>query len=177
MSTDTGFQDLAHTVREIEARREVLNQRKSSRSRCQQPVTAAENRTPAAIAVPMDHIFHRGPGCRSERINVVRLSHAVSRAVFEIIAGYRTVAQLNFVMNPDCIRKLRDQALIETDGYKTAPEPGTSHGQVQSMRLRSTLGGGWECTVILGFKYRVRAVALRVEPWHGRWQVTSVEML
>src|SRR5699024_9288909 len=112
MSTDTGFQDLAYTVREIEARREVLNQRKSSRSRCQQPVTAAENRTPAAIAVPMDHTFHLGPGCRSERINVVRLSHAVSRAVFEIIAGYRTVAQLNFVMNPDCIRKLRDQALI-----------------------------------------------------------------
>ncbi|MFJ2621462.1 Rv3235 family protein [Glutamicibacter sp. NPDC087344] len=125
----------------------------------------------------MDHIFHRSPSHHAERINVVRLSHAVARAVFEIIAGYRTVAQLSFVMNPDCIRKLQNQALLETDGYKQAPAPGTSHGQVQSMKLRSTLSGGWECTVILGFKYRVRAVALYIEPWHGRWQVTSVEML
>lgn len=178
MSTDTSFRDLVHSLpTEGPVPPDLLQHDGSQRCRNIFVQGRHETRSPACIATSMDYIFHRCSQSLPEKLSVVRLSHAVSRAVFEIIAGYRSVTQLKFIMTNDCICKLRNQALLETDGYKLAPEPGTTHGQVQSMRLRATLGGAWECTVILGFKYRVRAVALRIEPWHGRWQVTGLEML
>jgi len=177
MSIDTGYQDLTY-VQESSLRPPVQPRERAS-SRCQSDVaTASDNSTiPACVAVTMDHIFRRNRQQLPDKLTVIRLSHAVSRAVFEIIAGYRSVAQLNFHLSPDCISKLQNQAMIETEGYTHDPEPGTAHGQVQSMRMSCTSSGAWECTVILGFKYRVRAVALRIELWHGRWQVTSLEML
>jgi hypothetical protein len=134
-------------------------------------------RSPQQISLAMDRIFRRPAVATSERKTVIELSHAVSRAVFEIIAGYRSVGQLAFVMEPECVKKLRAQAILQTGGYTLQPEPGTSHGHVRSLHLWPTLSGAYECSVIVAFKHRVRAVALRIEPWHGRWQITSVEML
>lgn len=133
--------------------------------------------SPQQISLAMDRIFRRPAVTKSERNTVIELSHAVSRAVFEIIAGYRSVGQLAFVMEPDCVKKLRAQAILQSGGYTIQPEPGTSHGEVRSLHLWPTLSGAYECSVIVAFKHRVRAVALRIEPWHGRWQITSVEML
>lgn len=177
MSIDTGYQDLAY-VQEA-AVRAPAQPRPQASSRCQYEALATSENTvvPTCIAVSMDHIFRRNRQQLPDKLTVIRLSHAVSRAVFEIIAGYRSTAQLNFHLTPECISKLQNQALLETDGYTLDPAPGTAHGQVQSMRMSCTSSGAWECTVILGFKYRVRAVALRIESWHGRWQVTSLEML
>ncbi|MGO2051489.1 Rv3235 family protein [Glutamicibacter sp. 363] len=135
------------------------------------------NRSPQQISLAMDRIFHRPAIAPSERKTVIELSHAVSRAVFEIIAGYRSVSQLTFVMDPECVKKLRSQAILQTGGYTVQPMPGTSHGEVRSLHLWPTISGAYECSVIVAFKHRVRAVALRIEPWHGRWQITSVEML
>ncbi|MEF9874973.1 MULTISPECIES: Rv3235 family protein [unclassified Glutamicibacter] len=132
---------------------------------------------PAHLRRAMDNIFHRSAVYRSEHRAIVEISHAVARAVFEIVAGYRTVNQLAFVMEPSCIAKLRRRALLETQCYTLEPLPGTAHGQIISLHLDRCISGSWECTVILGFKYRVRAVALKIEPWHGRWQVTDVELI
>jgi len=177
MNIDTSYQDLIHA--ELAEAQPQAEQPVAHANRGHNRFVQGRNDLPSpdCIAFSMDHIFHRCATSDPEKVCIIRLSHAVSRAVFEIIAGYRSVSQLSFIMTAECIGKLRNQALIETDGYKIDPEPGTSHGRVQSMRLHSTLGGAWECTVILGFKYRVRAVALRIEPWHGRWQVTGLEML
>lgn len=132
---------------------------------------------PAHLRRAMDNIFRRSAVSRTEHRAVIEISHAVARAVFEIVAGYRTVNQLAFVMEPSCIAKLRRRALLETASYTLEPLPGTAHGQIISLHLDRCLSGSWECSVILGFKYRVRAVALKIEPWHGRWQVTDVELI
>ncbi|WP_404285762.1 Rv3235 family protein [Glutamicibacter arilaitensis] len=133
--------------------------------------------SPQQISLAMDRIFHRPAIASSERKTIIELSHSVSRAVFEIVAGYRSVSQLAFVMEPECVKKLRAQAMLQTGGYTVQPMPGTSHGEVRSLHLWPTISGAYECSVIVAFKHRVRAVALRIEPWHGRWQITSVEML
>lgn len=179
MTITSTTQDTHNTLRAVECRREAVAAAYVSAPRCDRSrLQGADScATPESLIVPMDRIFHRQAVHLTNRTNLILLSHAVARAVFEIIAGYRSVTQLNFVMDPECILKLRNRALLETEGYSLMPAPGTTHGQVQSMRLRSASGGAWECTIILGFKYRVRAVALRIEPWHGRWQVTSLEML
>lgn len=134
-------------------------------------------RSPQQISLAMDRIFRRPSRIKSERKAIFELSHAASRAVFEIIAGYRSVHQLAFVMEPECVKKLRAQALLQTNGYTLEPEPGTSHGEVRSLHLWPTISGAYECSVIVAFKHRIRAVALRIEPWHGRWQITDIEML
>ncbi|MBF6672508.1 Rv3235 family protein [Glutamicibacter halophytocola] len=132
---------------------------------------------PAHLRRALDHIFHRSEVCRSEHRAIVEITHSVARAVFEIVAGYRSVSQLAFVMEPSCIAKLQRRALLETAQYTLEPVPGTAHGQILSLHLDRCLSGSWECTAILGFKNRVRAVALKIEPWHGRWQVTDVELI
>lgn len=133
--------------------------------------------SPAHLRRALDHIFHRAEVCRTEHRAIVEITHAVARAVFEIVAGYRSVSQLAFVMEPSCIAKLQRRALLETAQYTVDPEPGTAHGQILSLHLDRCYSGCWECTAILGFKNRVRAVALKIEPWHGRWQVTDVELI
>ncbi|WP_159609558.1 Rv3235 family protein [Glutamicibacter sp. JC586] len=133
--------------------------------------------TPAHLSRAMDNIFRRNEICRPERRAVVEISYSVARAVFEIVAGYRSVSQLAFVVEPQCIDKLRRRALLETSRYTVDPVPGTAHGHIMSLHLDRCLSGAWECTAIIGFKDRVRAVALKIEPWHGRWQVTDVELI
>lgn len=133
--------------------------------------------TPTSIAKSMNHIFHRPAVPRTTGLAAVHLCHAVARAVFEILAGYRSLWQLNFVMEPRCINKLRHQQLLETQDLSLEPIPGTSHGLVRTMRMELTASGAYECAAVLAFKHRVRAVALRIEPWHGRWQVTELEVL
>lgn len=142
-----------------------------------QESSATSINLPAHLGRALDNIFRRPTTQRAEHRAIIEISHAVARAAFEIIAGYRSVNQLAFVMEPGCIAKLRRRALLETERYTLEPLPGTSHGQIISMHLEHCLSGSWECTVILGFKYRVRAVALKIEPWHGRWQVTDVELI
>jgi len=133
--------------------------------------------SPAHLSRAMDNIFRRNEGYRTERRAVVEISYSVARAVFEIVAGYRSVSQLAFVVEPNCIDKLRRRALLETSRYTVDPVPGTAHGQIISLHLDHCFSGAWECTAIIGFKDRVRAVALKIEPWHGRWQVTDVELI
>lgn len=139
------------------------------------PDTPAD--APAHLRRALDHIFHRTDLCRTEHRAIVEITHSVARAVFEVVAGYRSVSQLAFVMEPTCIAKLQRRALLETGQYSVEPEPGTAHGQILSLHLDHCFSGAWECTAILGFKNRVRAVALKIEPWHGRWQVTDVELI
>lgn len=133
--------------------------------------------TPAGIAKPMDRIFHRAPAPCNGRIAAVHLCHAVARAAFEILAGDRGVQQLAFAVDPRCIDKLKRRALIETQQFTASPIEGTSHGCVRTIRMEQTATGAYECAAVLAFKHRVRAVALRLEPWHGRWQVTELEVL
>lgn len=132
---------------------------------------------PAHLSRAMDNIFRRNEAPRTERQAIVETSYSVARAVFEIVAGYRSVSQLAFVMEPSCIDKLRRRALLETSQYTVDPIPGTAHGRIMSLHLDRCFSGAWECTAIIGFKDRVRAVALKIEPWHGRWQVTDVELI
>lgn len=133
--------------------------------------------SPAVIAKPMNHIFHRANVPLTSRIAAVHLCHAVARAVFEILAGHRSLWQLNFAVEPRCIEKLRSQQLIETRALSLPPAPGTSHGCVRTIRMELTASGAYECAAVLAFKHRVRAVALKIELWHGRWQVTELEVL
>lgn len=135
------------------------------------------HQSPQAIAKPMNWIFHRAPAPRTGRMAAVQLCHAVARAVFEVLSGYRSIRQLNFAMEPGCVEKIKRQMLIETRNFTTTAQPGTTHGCVRTIRMEQTQSGAYECAAVLAFKHRVRAVALRIEPWHGRWQVTELEVL
>lgn len=131
--------------------------------------------SPTHLVRSLDHIFRRPDTLESDHIRVVKLVHAISRAVFEILAGYRSLQQLAFAVEPTCVEKLRHQRILQCADHAGAAD--FCHCAIRSVHLSRNSADAFECTSILAFKDRVRAVALRVERWHGRWQVTSLEVL
>ncbi|ASN38904.1 hypothetical protein CGQ24_07700 [Arthrobacter sp. 7749] len=108
--------------------------------------------------------------------SVAAVVHATAPAVLEVLAGARPVRQLNRALSPDCLGKLEAHMLLSEP---LRPDPTTrcySNPRVMCMRVTQVLPLVFEAAVILRDMQKVRATALRVERWHGRWQITALEI-
>lgn len=108
--------------------------------------------------------------------SVAAIVHAAAPAVLEVLAGARPARQLHRALSPTCMGKLEQHMRL---GAIHQPDPGArcySNPRVLRMRITQVLPLVFEAAVILRDMQKVRATALRIERWHGRWQVTALEI-
>ncbi|MBV1780391.1 hypothetical protein KRR55_14835 [Paeniglutamicibacter sp. ABSL32-1] len=108
--------------------------------------------------------------------SVAAIVHAAAPAVLEVLAGARPARQLLHALSPTCMSKLEQHMRL---GAGNLPDPQSrcySNPRVMRMRITQVLPLVFEAAVILRDMQKVRATALRIERWHGRWQVTALEI-
>lgn len=107
---------------------------------------------------------------------VALLARALAAATFESLNGARPVHQLARWYSPDCLAKLgRRRDLLSAT--RTDAGALSFHcpcvRQVRVLRLSETV---YETAVVVDEKTSVRAAALRLERWRGRWLATALEI-
>ncbi|MFL4475172.1 Rv3235 family protein [Paeniglutamicibacter sp. MACA_103] len=130
---------------------------------------------PAARMV-LEQLFPPTNALLSLEESVAAIVHAAAPAVLEVLAGARPARQLHHALSPTCMNKLEQHMRL---GAMHRPDPGAccySNPRVMRMRITQVLPLVFEAAVILRDMQKVRATALRIERWHGRWQVTALEI-
>lgn len=130
---------------------------------------------PAAVEV-LEQLFPPTNAQLGLEESVAAIVHAAAPAVLEVLAGARPVRQLHHVLSPHCMSKLEQHIRL---GAIHRPDPADccySNPRVLRMRITQVLPLVFEAAVILRDMQKVRATALRIERWHGRWQVTALEI-
>ena len=131
--------------------------------------------TAAALAVA-DRLFPPTDGLLGPAESVAAVVHAAAPAVLEVLAGARPARQLLRALSPECMLKLDHHMRL---GAIQRPDPTSccySNPRVLRMRITQILPLVFEAAVIIRDMQNVRAAALRIERWHGRWQVTALEI-
>ncbi|PQZ95894.1 hypothetical protein CQ018_00930 [Arthrobacter sp. MYb227] len=131
---------------------------------------------PEAVRPIIEKIFPRPESIQNLAESVGTAVHAVAPALLEVLAGARPARQLAGVLNPDCMGKLEYHVQI---GESQQPDRNVccySNPRVLRIRVSQVLPMVFEAAVILLDIKKVRATALRIELWHGRWQVTALEI-
>lgn len=131
---------------------------------------------PDEVRPIIEKIFPRPDSLQNLEKSVGTTVHAVAPALLEVLAGARPARQLAGVLNPACMGKLEQHVLI---GKEQQPDPNLrcySNPRVLRIRVSQILPRVFEAAVILLDIKKVRATALRIELWHGRWQVTALEI-
>ncbi|MGN6607437.1 MAG: Rv3235 family protein [Jatrophihabitans sp.] len=91
----------------------------------------------------------------------------------EYAAGRRPLHQLAPIVNPLLLRSLG----ANIDRARTAPGGHWLRGAaIRSLRLSTPADGVAEVAAVLNAGRRVRAMALRLEVRHGRWQCVQLQM-
>ncbi|MFL4479885.1 Rv3235 family protein [Paeniglutamicibacter sp. ORCA_105] len=134
-------------------------------------------RTPnPAVRVVLEQLFPPTNALLGLEESVAAVVHAAAPAVLEVLAGARPVRQLHHALSPTCLDKLEQHMRL---GAIHRPDPADctySNPRVMRMRITQVLPLVFEAAVILRDMQKVRATALRIERWHGRWQVTALEI-
>lgn len=131
---------------------------------------------PPEVQPVIDKIFPKTDSLANLEESVGTVVHAVAPALLEVLAGARAARQLAGVLSPDCMGKLEYHLLV---GKNLQPDPTSccySNPRVLRIRISEILPRVFEAAVILLDIGKVRATALRIELWHGRWQVTAMEI-
>ena len=131
---------------------------------------------PAEVRPLIEKIFPKAGSMANVEESVAAIVHAVAPAVLEVLAGARPARQLVNALNPECMGKLEHHLRI---GQGQQPDPGVccySNPRVLRIRISQVLPLVFEAAVVLLDLQKVRATALRIERWHGRWQVTAMEI-
>lgn len=131
---------------------------------------------PEAIRPLIEKIFPKPTATQDLAQSVGTAVHAVAPALLEVLAGARPARQLAGVLNPQCMDKLEHHVHI---GEAQQPDRNVccySNPRVLRIRVSQILPMVFEAAVILFDFKKVRATALRIELWHGRWQVTALEI-
>ena len=131
---------------------------------------------PEAIRPLIEKIFPKPTSTQNLAQSVGTTVHAVAPALLEVLAGARPARQLAGVLNPQCMDKLEQHVHI---GEAQQPDRNArcySNPRVLRIRVAQILPMVFEAAVILLDIKKVRATALRIELWHGRWQVTALEI-
>lgn len=95
-------------------------------------------------------------------------------AAIEVIAGSRPAAQLLRWLTADAYAQLQRQAAAAAGARCHAVR--VRRATVRRVRTTSPRDGVVEASVVVLEARRVRAVALRVEGWDGRWRVTALQV-
>lgn len=131
---------------------------------------------PAAVLPVIEKIFPKADSMENLEESVGTIVHAVAPALLEVLAGARPARQLAGALNPECMVKLERHLLVSKN---LQPDPASccySNPRVLRIRISQILPRVFEAAVILLDISKVRATALRIELWHGRWQVTAMEI-
>lgn len=141
------------------------------------PGTGSWERTPnpAAQAVA-ERLFPSNDDLRFPAASVAATVHAAAPAMLEVLAGARSARQLVRALSPECMLKLEYHVRL---GAAQRPDPDSccySNPRVIAMRIIQVMPLVFEAAVVLRDMQKVRATALRIERWHGRWQVTALEI-
>lgn len=129
-----------------------------------------------AVRVVLEQLFPPTNALLGLEESVAAIVHAAAPAVLEVLAGARPVRQLHHALSPNCLDKLEQHMRL---GAIHRPDPADctySNPRVMRMRITQVLPLVFEAAVILRDMQKVRATALRIERWHGRWQVTALEI-
>lgn len=93
----------------------------------------------------------------------------------EVAAGFRPAGQLVRWTSDDVFQRLqRRNRLAGRPEMRTRARAG--HTQVRGVRVCLPRDGVVEASAVVWGRDRVRAVALRLEGWDGRWRVTALEL-
>ncbi|MDO5744616.1 MAG: Rv3235 family protein [Micrococcaceae bacterium] len=123
-----------------------------------------------------ERLFPSNDDLRFPAASVAATVHAAAPAMLEVLAGARSARQLVRALSPECMLKLEYHVRL---GAAQRPDPDSccySNPRVIAMRIIQVMPLVFEAAVVLRDMQKVRATALRIERWHGRWQVTALEI-
>ncbi len=100
---------------------------------------------------------------------------AVVCASIEVLAGARPAAQMLRWLTSDAYAGLQRQAAAAARARRGSNAP-VRRAAVRRVVTTAPRDGALEAAVVVQEGRRVRAVALRLEGWDGRWRVTALEV-
>ncbi|AYD89364.1 hypothetical protein D4740_05445 [Actinomyces sp. 2119] len=95
-------------------------------------------------------------------------------AAAEVLMGSRPVDHLARWTTPALFRALSRRAGLAS--RVLGPGRRRARPRTRSVRTQATLHGACEATVLIEDGERVRAAAARLEPLHGQWVLTNLEI-
>lgn len=93
-------------------------------------------------------------------------------AIFEAMDGMRPVTQLSRWVTPEIRERVARRGILSRQRHQ---RPGGAL-QVRTLRVCEPLDGVAEVAAVIGYRARVRAVALRMSGVDGRWLITALEL-
>ena len=103
----------------------------------------------------------------------VRVVRAVVTAAVEVLAGLRPATQLGRWTTPELYDAIARRAGL---ARRILGEYGSVRPRVRSVDLQLTRSGAYEACVMVEDGHRLRAAGARVEPRHGRWVLSALEV-
>ncbi|WP_220475016.1 Rv3235 family protein [Actinomyces sp. 2119] len=103
-----------------------------------------------------------------------RTAATVVTAAAEVLMGSRPVDHLARWTTPALFRALSRRAGLAS--RVLGPGRRRARPRTRSVRTQATLHGACEATVLIEDGERVRAAAARLEPLHGQWVLTNLEI-
>lgn len=103
-----------------------------------------------------------------------RTAATVVTAAAEVLMGSRPVDHLARWTTPALFRALSRRAGLAS--RVLGPGGRRARPRTRSVRTQATLRGACEATVLIEDGERVRAAAARLEPLHGQWVLTNLEI-
>lgn len=154
------------------------------------PVLTPEKIMSQSLAALVTHVDRRRPrfgegALTVERAEVVThpgdpevLLRNLARSVFEVLAGVREVEQMSRWLTPDMYSRMLAHAQHAARGRNR-------RGEIPARPVIEPLQSVWqepsvgivEATVLVDLGVRVRAVALRLEAYRGRWRAERINVL
>jgi hypothetical protein len=128
------------------------------------------------VRVVLEQLFPPTNALLGLEESVAAIVHAAAPAVLEVLAGARPARQLHHALSPNCMSKLEQHMRLDAIHRPDPADCSYSNPRVMRMRITQVLPLVFEAAVILRDMQKVRATALRIERWHGRWQVTALEI-
>lgn len=102
-----------------------------------------------------------------------RVVRAVVTAAVEVLAGLRPATQLGRWTTPELYDAIARRAGL---ARRILGEYGSVRPRVRSVDLQLTRSGAYEACVMVEDGHRLRAAGARVEPHHGRWVLSALEV-
>jgi len=106
----------------------------------------------------------RTPACRLPPAE--RAAQILTRALVEVLGGFRPVEQLRIHCAADVFAGIRLRQLNPLDG----------HPRVGSIRVGEPADGVAEVSAVIRVGVRARAVAFRLQGLDGRWRMTELQL-
>ena len=103
----------------------------------------------------------------------VRVVRAVVTAAGEVLAGLRPATPLGRGTTPELYDAIARRAGL---ARRILGEYGSVRPRVRSVDLQLTRSGAYEACVMVEDGHRLRAAGARVEPRHGRWVLSALEV-